>query len=214
MFTGLIEETGIVTDIKDNATSLIFTISANKVLENLKIGDSIAIDGVCETVVSINNNSFSVFVSYETLKITNFTNYTKGTKVNLERTLRVGDRLDGHIVSGHVDGKAQISAINSIGETTVISFTTTPELAKQIVKKGSVCIDGISLTVANIENNTFSVAIIPHTLINTTLEHKKINDYVNLETDIISKYVEKYLLSNDNIKCTIDMDLLERNGFL
>lgn len=216
MFTGLIEETGKITKVDKEFNALYLTVECNKVLEGLKIGDSVAINGACQTVTQISAKSFKVFASSETLSVTTFKELKAGDIVNLERTLRLGDRLDGHIVSGHVDGIATVSDLQNNGETTIFVFTTDNSLALQIVKKGSVAINGISLTVAEISGNTFKIAVIPHTLDNTNLKYLKINDKVNLETDILAKYIEKYLLSNDNSNkaTTIDMNLLERNGFL
>lgn len=213
MFTGLIEEIGIISNIKKQNSSVLLTVKCKKILDGLKIGASVGINGACQTVTEINTSEFSVFASYETLAVTNFTNLKVGDEVNLERTLRLSDRLDGHIVSGHIDGIAKVTSVEKIGETTKFSFETSHELAKQIVKKGSVSIDGISLTVADINKNVFSIAVIPHTLKSTTLHNLRIGSSVNLETDMIAKYVEKYLLPNDN-NSNIDADFLERNGFI
>ncbi len=217
MFTGLIEETGkIVCTDKENS-SLYLTVECKKILDGLKIGDSVAINGACQTVTELHSNGFKVFASSETLSVTTFNTLSQGKFVNLERTLRLCDRLDGHIVSGHVDGTAALQNVHKDGETILFTFITDEKLAGQIVKKGSVALDGISLTVADISNCAFKVAVIPHTYNNTTLKYLKIGDTVNLETDVIAKYVEKYLLSNDNNNhnaTTIDMNLLERNGFL
>lgn len=221
MFTGLIEETGIIKEINKTSQALYITISCSKILKELKIGDSVAVNGVCETVVEVSSTYFKFFVSAETLKITTFSELKTQQAVNLERTLRLSDRLDGHIVSGHVDGVAFIRNIQKLGETTVITFETSSNLSRQIIKKGSVAIDGISLTVFEISSNIIKVAVIPHTYNNTTLKYKKTGDKVNIETDMFAKYVEKYLLSNDNINnnaiaesSMINMQTLERNGFL
>lgn len=217
MFTGLIEETGKILKADKESNSLYLTVQCDKVLDGLKIGDSVAINGACQTVTQILTNGFKVFASCETLSVTTFNDLKAGDIVNLERTLRLCDRLDGHMVSGHIDGVATVQNIEKDGQTTIFTFECNNNLAFQIVKKGSVAINGVSLTVADIINNSFKIAVIPHSLTNTNLKYLKINDRVNLETDIISKYVEKYLLSNDNnnnIATTIDMNLLERNGFL
>lgn len=217
MFTGLIEETGTILNIDKGLNELYLTIDCNKILEGLKIGDSVAVDGACQTVIEIKAKSFKVYASSQTLSVTTFNNLIKGSIVNLERTLRLGDRLDGHMVSGHIDGLATLKNIRKESETTLLTFETDSKLTSQIVNKGSVSINGVSLTVAEINSYLFTIAVIPHTLNNTNLKYLKINDKVNLETDIIAKYVEKYLLSNDNNNnkaTTIDMNLLERNGFL
>ena len=216
MFTGLVEEIGKIVAIEKAHNALYFTIECKKVLDGLKVGDSVAINGACQTVTELLPLGFKVFASSETLDVTTFASMVAGTSVNLERTLRLCDRLDGHIVSGHVDGTSTVKNIHTNGETTIFAFETKENLTKQIVKKGSVTIDGISLTVSDIDKNVFKVAVIPHTFSNTNLKYLKTGDKVNLETDIIAKYVEKYLLSNDNSNkaTTIDINLLERNGFL
>lgn len=217
MFTGLIEETGIIKGIDKTSDAFYLTVECSKVVDGLKTGDSISVNGACQTVIEHTQKSFKVFASSETLKITTFSDFVIGQYVNLERTLRLCDRLDGHIVSGHIDGIALIKNIDKNGNTIIFAFETNEELSKQIVKKGSVAIDGISLTVAEIDGNTFKTAVIPHTFENTNLKFLKVSDKVNLETDLLSKYVEKYLLSNNNVNnkaSTIDLNLLERNGFL
>ncbi len=213
MYTGLIEETGRISEIKTDGNSMYLTVDCEKVLDGMKIGDSIAINGACQTVIELSQKSFKVFASFETLKITTFKDFKTSTEVNLERTMRLSDRLDGHIVSGHVDGTAKVVSIKKINEAHEFTFEVEPELSKQIVKKGSVTIDGISLTVTEIKVNVFNIAVIPHTYLSTTLKNLKIGDRVNIETDMIAKYIEKYLLSNDN-NSKIDTNFLERNGFL
>ena len=213
MFTGIIEETATINSVNYNNNSAILNICANKVLQNTKIGDSISVNGVCLTVTEINANNFTAFASYETLNLTTLGSLKKGSLVNLERALCLSDRLGGHIVSGHVDAIGSLEGKIQHNAAYELIFSAPKEQMKQIVKKGSVCIDGISLTVADINKDKFSVAVIPHTLESTTLKTLNIGDKVNIETDIISKYVEKYLLSNDN-NSNITMDLLERNGFL
>lgn len=213
MFTGLIQEIGKIKAIKHSNDSIILTISAKNVLKEVKIGDSIAINGACQTVIEFDNDSFTVFASPETLSVTTFSSFKTGDIVNLERTLRLCDRLDGHMVSGHVDGIATLRSKNKSGNAFEFIFETENRLCKQIVKKGSVTIDGISLTIADITDDLFKIAVIPHTYENTNLHTLNIGDNVNIETDIIAKYVEKYLSSNDN-RSNIDMNFLERNGFL
>ena len=212
MFTGLIEETGKILKADKESNSLYLTVQCDKVLDGLKIGDSVAINGACQTVIQILPNGFKVFASCETLSVTTFNDLKAGDIVNLERTLRLCDRLDGHMVSGHIDGVATVQNIEKDGQTTIFTFECNNNLAFQIIKKGSVAINGVSLTVADIINNSFKIAVIPHSLTNTNLKYLKINDRVNLETDIISKYVEKYL-SPDHNKNTLDIDFLKENGF-
>lgn len=197
MFTGIIEETGKVKSFDGKK----LVIECSKVLERTQIGDSIAIDGCCQTVVSMTQNSFSADVSAETLRITK--GFKAGEEVNLERALTPQTRMGGHIVQGHVDGVAKY-----LGSMT---FEISEELDKYIVYKGSIAVDGVSLTVSKNQNRTFSVAVIPHTLENTTLKNLRTGDFVNIETDILGRYVEKFLYSKNN---NITEDFLKENGFL
>lgn len=213
MFTGLIEEIGEISSIKKADKSLYLTIKASKIPDGLKIGDSVGVNGACQTVIEFDEASFKVFASEETLSVTTFNDFKIGTKVNLERTMRLSDRLDGHLVSGHVDGTANVESIKNQGEAFEFTFKTKPEFFTQIVKKGSITVDGISLTVAHSDTDTFKIAVIPHTFKSTNLQFLRTGDRVNIETDMIAKYVEKYLSSNHN-NSKIDMNLLERNGFL
>ena len=197
MFTVIVEDTGFIKSFDRH--NLI--IECSKVLENTQIGDSIAIDGCCQTVVAMNANSFSADVSSETLKITK--GFKTGECVNLERALLPQTRMGGHIVQGHIDGTAKY-----LGDMT---FEVPKELDKYIVYKGSITVNGVSLTVSKNKNNTFSVAIIPHTLENTNLKYLKIGDLVNIETDILGRYVEKFLSTKNN---NITEDFLKENGFM
>jgi riboflavin synthase len=203
MFTGIIEETGIVKGL----TGTVLEVECRAVLEDTKIGDSIAINGCCQTVTEISKNSFKVCFSQETLRVTTFGALRTGASVNLERALTPSTRMGGHIVSGHVDCTGVFKGKNSANE---FSFEVPDEAAKYIVHKGSVAIDGISLTVASVENRVFTVAVIPHTIENTTLKNLKINDAVNIETDILGKYVEKLLCVRNN---KISEEFLQENGF-
>ena len=213
MFTGLVQETGLITNIEQNNNSLILTIKASSVLNDAKIGDSIAINGACQTVTELMNDEFKVFVSSETLRVTTFKELKTGSIVNLEKTLRLSDRLDGHLVSGHVDCVGKFLNKKNNGDTVEMYFEIPNGFVKQTVKKGSISINGISLTIADINDNKIMIAVIPHTIENTNLKHLKSGDNVNIETDMIAKYVEKYLSSNHN-SSNIDMNFLERNGFL
>lgn len=216
MFTGIIEEIGTILEIKKDSGSAYIKVEASVVLDGTKLGDSIAIDGACQTVINMTANSFEVFSSYETLNLTTLGSLKKGDKVNLERALRLSDRLGGHIVSGHVDSVAVFRSKELKGEAYEFTFEASGESMRQIAKKGSVTINGISLTVADVKESTFTCAVIPHTIENTTLKYLKNGDKINLETDLLSKYIEKYLSLNDNNSkaTTINIDLLERNGFL
>lgn len=215
MFTGIIEETGTITVVKKLQNGALLTVGCDKVLDGTKIGDSIAINGACQTVTELNNGDFVVFVSYETLSLTTLGSLQAGNKVNLERALRLSDRLGGHIVSGHVDGTGIFVSSKIMGEGYKITFSLLNDLLKQVVKKGSITVDGVSLTVAEVTETTFSTAVIPHTYKNTLMKDLKPDSRVNIETDILGKYVEKLLLSGDNnSRKTINENFLERNGFL
>ncbi len=217
MFTGLIEETGTITNFVKGSRSVQITISAKKVLSDLKIGDSICTNGACLTVIHLADHSFTVDVMAETLNSTALGGLIHSEKVNLERALKVSDRFGGHIVSGHIDGIAKIINIKKEGIATLFSIKPEKGLMKYFINKGSVALDGISLTVSKIRTNYFIVSIIPHTASNTTLLSKQIGDKVNIETDMIAKYVQR-LISMDNQetnknKPSISIDSLIKNGF-
>ena len=197
MFTGIVEEIGKIKSF--NGEKLV--VECKKVLENTQLGDSIAIDGCCQTVVDLTSNTFSTDVSPETLRI--IKGFKAGELVNLERALTPQSRMGGHIVQGHIDGVAKY-----LGK---MRFEVPKELDKYIVYKGSITINGVSLTVAPHERNTFAVAIIPHTLENTNLKTLKTGDFVNIETDIVGRYVEKFLSTKDN---NLTEDFLKENGFM
>ncbi|MEW5819445.1 MAG: riboflavin synthase [Cyanobacteriota bacterium] len=200
MFTGIIEEIGKINKIEPVTNGIKLTVIANIVLQGLKLGDSISINGACQTVISFSDSYFTVEVSPETLNVTTFKYLKLGDNVNLERALKLSDRLGGHLVNGHVDSVGELIDIKNDGFSKIISFKAPEEVAKYLVYKGSVCIDGISLTIADLKLNgkEFSVAVIPHTLQNTTLLSKKSGQKVNLEVDIIAKYVEKLLKNSNN----------------
>lgn len=189
MFTGIIEEVGTIKAQKPGALEL----TATKILEDVHIGDSIAVNGVCLTVTSFTRNSFCVDVMPETFRRTSLGELSIGGKVNLERAMAANGRFGGHIVAGHVDDTGIISAINKEGNAVWITIKTPPSLLKYIIEKGSITIDGISLTVAKVTNQDFSVSIIPHTGQETTLLGKRIGNQVNLECDMVGKYIEKML---------------------
>ena len=209
MFTGIVEEIGIVKKINNET----LTIKANKVIEDVKIGDSILVNGVCETVTSFDSDSFTVNISPETFKVTTFSSLKSGEIVNLERALTLNSRLGGHIVSGHVDCRGQCVSIEKLSDFYNITFEIPEEFKKYIAQKGSVTINGISLTIAETYENIFKIAIIPHTLNNTNLKNLQTNDFVNIETDILAKYIEKMLSVEDN-KREISMEFLADNGFV
>ena len=187
MFTGISEEIGEVVAFTQKSDHVSVEVKASKVLEGIKMGDSIMTDGVCLTVTSFTDKSYTADIMNESLKVTKFDRSILLKKVNLERAMRIGSRLDGHIVQGHVDGLGNIIAINK----NVYRIKTTRDISKYIVKKGSVAIDCISLTVSMADKDIFEVSLIPETLEATNFKYKKINDHVNIETDIIGRYIEK-----------------------
>ncbi len=210
MFTGIVEEIGVV--IKCNENKL--TINAKKVLENIKLGDSICTNGVCLTVSSIENDYFTADVMEETKRRSNLGNLKIGEIVNLERALSLNDRFGGHIVTGHIDGTGQIIDFKREKNGVWITIKTNEEIAMQIVEKGSICIDGVSLTVAYVNEDIFKVCIIPHTSNETTLLKKDMQSKVNLESDIVGKYITKLLGKKTTKKKSINYEFLNLNGFL
>lgn len=216
MFTGLVAELGTVEKLAQQGRSFHLTVAAQKVMQNLKIGDSVAVNGACLTVVQLGDASFTADVMPETVRLTNIGKLHTGDRVNLERTLRLCDGLDGHIVSGHVEGLGTIASRRPEGIAVVVTITTPPELLKYIIKKGSIAIDGISLTVTEVTETSFSVSLIPHTAKETTLGFKDVGDSVNLETDIIGKYVERMLSfqKKEEKAPLLDKSILFENGFM
>ncbi len=212
MFTGIIEEIGTVKTIKKGPKSVALTISATKVLEDTKLGDSIATNGVCLTVTSMTKDTFTVDVMHETLKRTAMVTIQTGTKLNLERALTLSTRLGGHMVSGHIDGTGTITSIRQDDIAYWVKIQTKPSMMRYIIEKGSIAIDGISLTVATVEADAFEVSIIPHTKDETTLLSKPLGSLVNLECDLIGKYVEK-LLTPETKRQGIDEAFLKKYGF-
>ena len=224
MFTGLVEEMGKVVNISKKATGLGLTIKGDKVVEKAKIGDSIAVNGVCLTVTEISGNTFTADVMYETIERSGLKRITVGEAVNLEKSLTLMTFLGGHLVMGDVDSEAKIISIVPKGIAKLYKFQLEEkhrQNIKYVVEKGRVTIDGASLTVIDVDDDlgAFSVSLIPHTLENITLGKKKIGDFVNIETDLFGKYVEKILKfnnfeNNDNEKKSkLTMEFLQKNGF-
>lgn len=193
MFTGLIEETGNIQNIQKGSRSGILTIGCRTVLENTKVGDSIAVNGVCLTVTSLGSGYFTADAMPETLSRSSLGRLRPGSLVNLERAMPVDGRFGGHIVSGHIDGTGTVTAIENDDNAVWYTVSAGRDILRYIVEKGSVTIDGISLTVAYVDERCFKVSIIPHTQKVTALHEKRVGDIVNLECDIIGKYVEKLL---------------------
>lgn len=215
MFTGIVEEIGTLQGIERGSQSAILHIQCKKVLEGTKIGDSIAVNGVCLTVTTMSNTGYTADVMAETLDRSALGTLKRGSRVNLERAMAADGRFGGHIVAGHVDGIGTIQNITRDETAVWYQISSTPEVLRYIVEKGSITIDGISLTVARVGKTDFSVSIIPHTQANTILADKGVGDIVNLETDIIGKYVEKLLRPQESVKeeSKITMEFLMKNGF-
>lgn len=216
MFTGIVEEKGKVKSIKKGAKSAMLSIEGNKIFEDVHLGDSIAVNGVCLTVTSYSKNVFTADVMNETLKRSSLGSLKNGSEVNLERAMAANGRFGGHIVSGHIDGTGVISDMSKDDIAIWVTISTTAEILRLIVEKGSIAIDGISLTVAKVSNTDFAVSVIPHTGANTTLLDKNVGDVVNLENDITGKYIEKLLgLSKEEKKpeSRITKDFLTKYGF-
>lgn len=215
MFTGLIAELGTVKALNRQGISYHLTVNAKKIQENLKIGDSVAVNGVCLTVVDKQEDSFTADVMPETVRLTNIGLLQVGDKVNLERTLRLCDGLDGHLVTGHVEGLGVIKSKQQEGIAVIVTIETEARLLKYILTKGSIAIDGISLTVIRTDETSFAVSLIPHTAKETTLGFKAVGDKVNLETDIIGKYVERMLgLNKKEASPALTEAMLLENGFM
>ena len=193
MFTGLVEEVGTIEQITSNLDGLRISVNAEKVMEGLKVDDSVSCSGICLTVIDMNISSFTVQLVEETLNRTTAKNWKNDSAINLERALLPSSRMGGHFVQGHIDCTSKITDIKMTDESAIFSFTLPGPYQKYIVEKGSICLDGISLTVASINNKEFSIAVIPHTIAVTNWKKSKVGDLVNLEVDIISKYVENLM---------------------
>ena len=214
MFTGLIEETGTVCEVCRNGNASFIRIAAEKVLEGTKVGDSIAVNGVCLTVTEHDGKIFRADVMNETLSRSSLGTLKQGSEVDLERAMSAEGRFGGHIVSGHIDGTGTVSNIKQDGIAVRYTISADEKLLRYIVEKGSVTLDGISLTVAAVTDTDFTVSMIPHTAEQTILPYKKVGDIINIETDIIGKYVEKLLRPAEPKKSGVTMEQLMKNGFI
>lgn len=210
MFTGIIEEVGKVKSITRGSRSILLEVEAGRVLEGTKLGDSIATNGVCLTVTSLSDRGFKADVMPETMQRSNLGLLKPGSAVNLERALCLNSRLGGHLVAGHVDGTGRILDREQDDNAVWITIGTSARILRYVLEKGSVAIDGISLTVAYVDEAVFKVSVIPHTLQQTTLAQKRVGEVVNLENDMIARYVEK-LLGKE--KDDFSLDFLKDNGF-
>lgn len=216
MFTGIIEEQGEIESVTRGSNSAVLSVKCSKVLENTKIGDSIAVNGVCLTVTTLHSDGYTADVMHETLDRSGLGRLKKGDRVNLERAMAADGRFGGHIVSGHIDGVGVISDISDDDNAVWFTINAPGEILRYVVEKGSVAIDGISLTVAYVDDACFKVSTIPHTRKETNLAVKKAGDSVNLECDIIGKYVEKLMtpVKGKAEKSNITADFLAENGFI
>lgn len=213
MFTGIIEEIGRIKDIHKNRNSMKITISAGTVLQDVKNGDSIAVNGVCLTVTDFTAAAFTADIMHETVSRTTFSAMKKGDFVNLERAMRANSRFGGHIVSGHIDGIGTIRNVQKEGISLWYTIQAAPDIMRYVIEKGSVAIDGVSLTIAKTQADTFRVSVIPHTLKQTAFIHKTAGDAVNLENDCIGKYVEKLLGGNAPFSSGITKEFLVKYGY-
>ena len=221
MFTGIIESFGTIKQIKSTGEGRVLHIGCDLDLSKTRIGDSIAVNGACLTAVGLEKHAFKVDMAPETVERTTFKYLTVGSRVNIERALKLSDRIDGHLVSGHIDGTGTIASVKRKSNAVIIKIDVLPKLAADMIEKGSVAIEGISLTINQCSDKDFEVSIIPHTADITTIGLKRVGDKVNIETDMIGKYVKKMLMGsfskNDALpkgQKDISMELLARNGFL
>ncbi len=221
MFTGIIEGLGTITAVNPSGRGSRFTITSDFDLTDTRIGDSIAVNGACLTAVTLDGRRFSVDVSPETLQRTVLGRIKVAERVNLERALRLGDRLDGHLVSGHVDGIGTLRERKTLANAIIIAYSVPESLARYMIEKGSVAVDGTSLTINRCDARSFEVSIIPHTAGLTTIGRKKVGDAVNIETDMIGKYVERFVVRpaarngpTETSGGGIDTDFLAKSGFI
>ena len=221
MFTGIIEGFGNIAGVSSAGQGKRVTIEADFSLDQTKMGDSICVSGACLTAVKIEGRRFEVDVSPETLQTTTFNKAQVGDRVNLERAMRFSDRIDGHLVTGHIDGTGTVKQRETLGNAIIITFDAAEPLTRYMIAKGSVAVDGISLTINSCDANSFSVSVIPHTAKLTTVGFKNRGDRVNIETDMIGKYVERFLTGGMGSgqdqtpgRSTVDQAFLIRTGFI
>lgn len=216
MFTGIIEEIGKVEQMKQSGDSIVMKVNAEKVLSDVQLGDSIAVNGVCLTVTSFDSRHFTVDMMPETVRNTSLRQLGRGSKVNLERAMAAGGRFGGHFVSGHVDGIGEIVRKERLDNAVYYEIKVNKDLRKYMLLKGSVAIDGTSLTIFGVTDHTFTVSIIPHTLSETVIGTKEIGDIVNIECDMVGKYIEQFIhqrFSEQKQGSSITTSFLEENGF-
>lgn len=217
MFTGIIEEIGTIQSVKRSQSSLTLEITGTVIFDDLRIGDSVAVNGVCLTATTIGSNRFTADVMPESVKMTSLINLSAGSKVNLERAMAANGRFGGHVVAGHVDGQGTIIGKDHVGNSIVFRITTDSDILHYIIYKGSITVDGASLTVSKVGPSWFEISIIPHTIGNTILQYASIGTTVNLETDIFGRYIEHFMKGTQEVPTKggkITMDTLLSNGFL
>jgi riboflavin synthase len=218
MFSGIVEEMGAVQAIEKGLAGAKFSILASAILDDLQVGDSVSVSGACLTATKIEDQSFFVDVSTETMNCTNFGTIAVGTPLNLERAMKLNARMGGHLVTGHIDGIGTLRAREQDGNAIYLTVEASEDIMRYCVPKGSITIDGISLTINSVTAHSFSVAIIPHTAKVTTIGLKQVGDAVNLESDLIGKYVERLLRTNGTLPPSsapvIDKDYLQKRGLL
>jgi riboflavin synthase len=219
MFTGIIEELGVVANIKRSGESFVLTIDAKKILKDVHLGDSISVNGVCLTVTSFTSSQFTVDVMPETVKASSLQSLKRGSKVNLERAMAAGGRFGGHFVSGHIDGTGVIKSKRPVENAVYYEIEASQEILKYVIERGSIAVDGTSLTVFGVKDDAFTLSLIPHTLTESIIGIKDSGDIVNLECDMIGKYVGHFLTSRQNTgnkksPSGISASFLEENGFV
>ncbi|ABO67573.1 MULTISPECIES: riboflavin synthase [Geobacillus] len=213
MFTGIIEEIGTVEQMRQTGSAIVMTIGAKRVLEDVQLGDSIAVNGVCLTVTSFTDRQFTVDVMPETVKATALRTLKPGTKVNLERAMAAGGRFGGHFVTGHVDGVGRIVRQWPKANAVYYEIEVPAPLRSYMIEKGSVAVDGTSLTIFGLSERTFTVSLIPHTRAATILGEKRPGDFVNIECDMIGKYVAAFLAGKETTPSGLTMEFLEQHGY-
>lgn len=214
MFTGIIEEVGVVKKIDRKSGMARLTVGADTVIEDIKVGDSVACNGACLTVVDLGQDRISFDIMKETLERTNLGKAKVGEVVNLERSLRAGDRLSGHILSGHIDGMGTLVTKQFDGRNLVLRIATSADIMRYLVPKGSIACDGISLTISDLTKDYFTVHIIPHTLTMTNIDSKKVADILNIEVDLLGKYIYRYLAEKKTESPGITKEFLAEYGFI
>ena len=213
MFTGIIEEIGVVNEVRRTSQGAVLNVSASEVLVDSKVGDSVAIDGVCLTMTQADSTKFMADISAETLRRTTLGDRSRGDRVNLERSLQLNSRLGGHIVLGHVDDVGAISGWRDEGDSSMMRVSASPDVMRYVVFKGSICVDGISLTIANLFESEFEIALIPHTKQVTTIGKRRAGDRVNIEVDLLGRYVERLLGEQSQSPRSVNLAYLKSHGF-